>query len=96
MGHQFRSAGLIELWNRHADPGVETVARGVNGPLFERLLADAGFHDPQCVEFFREARLARCELADWEHAPPRGPHRVLPSSGSSSDQGRASKRFIRR
>ena len=58
MGHQFWSAGFVNAWYRDADSGVATVARGVNGPLFERLVADADFHDRKCVDFFREARRA--------------------------------------
>ena len=44
---------------RHADPDIAHVASGVNGPLFERLVADVGFHDPRCVQFFREVRDTR-------------------------------------
>ena len=59
MAHQFKTAGFVEIWDRGADPGVANVACGVNGPLFERLVADVDFHDPKCVDFFREAHRAR-------------------------------------
>jgi hypothetical protein len=59
MAHQFRTAGFVEIWGRGADPGVANVASGVNGPLFERLVADVDFHDPKCVDFFREVQRAR-------------------------------------
>ena len=59
MAHQFRAAGLVDSWFRHADPDIALVANGVNGPLFERLVADVGFHDQRCVQFFREVRDTR-------------------------------------
>ena len=54
-----RESGESEAWFSGADSGVQGVARGVNGPLFAELAAEAGHPDLDVVEFFREARRAR-------------------------------------
>ena len=78
MAHQFRTAGFVEIWGRGADPGVANVACGVNGPLFERLVADVDFHDPKCVDFFREAHRARDGCVWPPRQTARGRRRVHP------------------
>ena len=67
------SSGAAARWMLSASPEVRSVAKGVNGPLLERLAHRAGFEDLACIEFFR-----------WG-APAAGP---LPPSGSGAPTAR--------
>lgn len=54
MGRVMRESGRCDQWFDGAEPGVRHIARDVNGPLCEAVVAECGYEDQAVAEVFRK------------------------------------------
>ena len=54
LGDKLRGSGRCEQWFDGADPAVRHIARDVNGPLCEAVVAECGYEDQAVAEVFRK------------------------------------------